>query len=131
MTQDRRGERSRSGISTVAAAKATKPADDYGDDGNGNEEEDVPSIGKKDDDGFDDKQGVKEGSVLAAVKAAKPGGDDSEDDDDNKEGQKGVKKRISGLKGGKKHVIDDGDNVNVNNDGVLVWQKGGKKASCW
>jgi hypothetical protein len=58
----------------------------------------VRSIGKKGNDGGDDKQGVKEGSVLAAAKAAKPGGDDLEDynDNDNKEGQKGVKKRIMG-----------------------------------
>ncbi len=34
---------------------------------------------------------------------------------------------VSGLKGGKKRVIDDGDNVDVNDDDILVWQKGGKK----
>ncbi len=39
---------------------------------------------------------MKEGGVLAAAKAAKPGGDDSEDDNDDKEGQKGVKKHVSG-----------------------------------
>ncbi len=31
-----------------------------------------------------------------------------------------------GWKGGKKHVINDGDNDNVNNDDI-VWGKGGKK----
>jgi hypothetical protein len=85
LTQDLRGERSRSLISTVAAAKATKPADDSGDDNNNNEKDDVRSIDKKGNDGGDDEQGVKEGGVLAAAKAAKPGGDDSEDDDDDKE----------------------------------------------
>ncbi len=54
----------------------------------------MPSIGKKSNDGVDDKQGVKEGSMSAATKAAKPGGDNSKDDDDDKEGQKGVKKHL-------------------------------------
>jgi hypothetical protein len=100
LTQDQRGERSRSLISTVAATKDTKPADDSGDDNKDNDEDDVRSIGKKGNDGGDDKQGVKEGGVLAAVKAAKPGGDDSQDDDDdededkdNEEVQKGGNKR--------------------------------------
>ncbi len=84
-TQDQRGERSRSLISTVAAAKATKPADDSGDDDDDNDEDDVQSIGKKGNDGGNDKQGVKEGGVSAAAKAAKPGGDDSKDDDEDKE----------------------------------------------
>ncbi len=85
LTHDQRGERSRSLISTVAAAKATKPADDSGDDDDNNDEDDVWSIGKKGNDGGDDDQGVKEGSMSAAAKAAKPAGDDSKDDDDNKE----------------------------------------------
>ncbi len=62
------------------ATKATKPADDSGDDDNEDDKEDVPSISKKGNDGVDDKQGVKEGGVLAAAKAAKPDGVDSEDD---------------------------------------------------
>jgi hypothetical protein len=127
LTQEQWGEHSRSRISTVVATKATKPADDSRDDDDDNDEEDVPSIGKKGDDGVDDKYGVKEGCVLAAAKANKPGGDDSKDDDDDEEGRKGVKKHVLWLKGGKKHVIDDGDNVDVNNDDVLVWKKGGKK----
>ena len=45
----------------------------------------MQSIGKKGNDGGDEEQGVKEGSVLVAPKATKPGGDDSKDDDDNKE----------------------------------------------
>jgi hypothetical protein len=97
--QDQRGERSRSLISTVVAAKATKPADGFGDEDNDNDVDDVRSIGKKGNDCGDDEQGVKEGSMLAATKAAKPGGDDSKDDDDNKE--------------------EDGDNEEV--------QKGGNK----
>ncbi len=127
LPQDQRGERSRSLISTIAAAKATKPADDFGDDDDGNDKEDVRSIVKKGNDGGDDEQGVEEDGMSAAAKAAKPGGDDSKDDDDDKEGWKGVKKRISGLKGGKKHVIDDGDNDNSNDNDIVVWQKGGKK----
>ncbi len=96
LTQDQTGERSRSSISTVAAAKATKPADDSGDDDNNDDEDDVRSIGKKGNDGGDDKQRVKEGGMSAAAKAAKPGGDHFEDDndhkdenEDNKEVQKG------------------------------------------
>ena len=60
LTQDQRGEHSRSLISTVVAAKATKPADDSGDDNDDDDKEDVQSIGKKGNDGGDDKQGVKE-----------------------------------------------------------------------
>jgi hypothetical protein len=100
LTQDQRGEHSRSLISTVADAKATKPADDSGDDDNDDDKDDVRSIGKKGNDGGDDEQGVKEGGVPAAAKAAKPGGDDSKNDDDdkdededNKEVQKGGIKR--------------------------------------
>ncbi len=100
LTQDQRGERSRSLISTVGAAKTTKPADDSGDDNNNDDKDDVRSIGKKGNDGGDDKQGVKEGGMSAAAKAAKPSGDDSEDDDDNededednKEVQKGGNKQ--------------------------------------
>ncbi len=99
LTQDQRGEQSRSLISTVAAPKATKPADDSGDDDNNDDENDVRSIGKKGNDGCNGEQGVKEGGLLAAAKAAKPGGDDSEDDDgnededkDNEEVQKGGNK---------------------------------------
>ncbi len=55
LTQDQRGEHTRSLISTVAATKATKPADDSGDDNNNNDEDDVRSIGKKGNDGGDDK----------------------------------------------------------------------------
>ncbi len=58
LTQDQKGEHSRSLISTVAAAKATKPADDSGDDDNDDDEDDVQSIGKKGNDGGDDEQGV-------------------------------------------------------------------------
>ncbi len=47
LTQDQRGERSRSGISTIAAAKATKPDDDSGDDDDDDDKEDMPSIGEK------------------------------------------------------------------------------------
>jgi hypothetical protein len=65
------GERSRSLISTVAAAKATKPADDSGDDDDDDDEEDVRSIGKNGNDCGDDEQGVKEGGMLAAAKATK------------------------------------------------------------
>ncbi len=128
LTQDQRGEQSRSRISAIVASKATKPADDSRDDDEDNDKEEVQSIGKKGNDDGDDKQGVKEGGVLAAAKAAKPGGDDSkdDDDDDDKEGQKGVEKCIMGWKGGKKRVINDGDNDNVDNDDV-VWGKGGKK----
>ncbi len=97
LTQDWRGERSRSLIATVAAAKATKPA---GDDDNDNDKDDMRSIGKKGIDGGDDEQGVKEGGVLTAAKATKPDGDDSKDDDDdededkdNKEVQKGGNKQ--------------------------------------
>ncbi len=85
LTQDQRGERSRSLISTVVAAKATTPANDSGDDNNNNDKDDVRSIGKKGNDGGDDEQGVKEGNISAATKATKLGGDDSEDDDDDKE----------------------------------------------
>ena len=88
LTQDQRGERSRSLISTVAAAKATTPADDSGDDDEDNDKDDVRSIGKKGNDGGDDEQGVKVGGVSAAAKAAKPGGDDSKDDDDDEEEDK-------------------------------------------
>ncbi len=46
------------------------------------------SIGKKGNDGGDDKQGLKEGGVSAATKATKPGDNDSKDDnnDDEEEG---------------------------------------------
>ncbi len=71
LTQDQRGELSRSSISAIAAAKATKPADDSGDDNDDDDKEEMQSIGKKGNDGGDDEQGVKEGSVLAAAKAAK------------------------------------------------------------
>jgi hypothetical protein len=102
MTQDQRGGRSMSLISTVAAAKATTPGNDSGDDNDNNEDDDVRSIGKKGSDGGDDKQGVKEG-------------------------QKGVKMRILGLKGGKKHVVDNGDDEdNIDNDDD-EGQKGVKK----
>jgi hypothetical protein len=47
LTQDQRGERSSSRISTVMAAKAIKPADDSGDDDNDDEKEDMRSIGRK------------------------------------------------------------------------------------
>ncbi len=60
LTQDQRGEHSRSLISTVGPAKATKPADDSGDDNDDDDKEDVQSIGKKGNDGGDDEQGVKE-----------------------------------------------------------------------
>ncbi len=53
LTQDQRGEHSRSLISTITAAKATKPADDSGDDNNDNDKEDVRSIDKKGNDGGD------------------------------------------------------------------------------
>jgi hypothetical protein len=106
LTQDRRGERSRSLISTVAAAKATKSADDSGDDDNDNDEDDVRSIGKKGNDGGDDKQGVKEGGMLAAAKAAKSGCYDSKDDDDNEEDDKDNK---AVQKGGNKRGDKDDD----------------------
>jgi hypothetical protein len=105
LTQDQRGEHSRLLIFTVAAAKATKPADDSGDDDDDDDEDDVQSIGKKGNDGGDDKQGVKEGSVLAAAKAAKPGCDDSKDDDDNKEEDKDNKEVQKG--GNKRGDKDD------------------------
>jgi hypothetical protein len=70
LTQDQRGEHSRSRISTVVAAKANTLADDSGDDSDDDDEEDMPSIGKKGNDGVDDEQGVKEGGKLAAAKAA-------------------------------------------------------------
>jgi hypothetical protein len=127
LTQDQRGERSKSLISTIAAPKATKPADDSGVDNDDNAEEDMRSIGNKGDDGGDNEEGVKEGGLLAAAKASKPGGDDSKDDDDNEEGQKGVEKCILGLKGGKKYIIDDGDNDNDKDDDIVVQKKGGKK----
>ncbi len=60
MTQDQRGELSRSHISATVAAKAAKPADDSGDDDEDNDNKEVQCIGKKGDDGGDDKQGVKE-----------------------------------------------------------------------
>ncbi len=41
LTQDQRGEHSRSLISTATAAKATKQADGSGDDNDNNEEDDV------------------------------------------------------------------------------------------
>ncbi len=85
LTQDQRGEHSRSLISTVAAARATKPADDSGDDNDNDDKDDMRSIGEKGNDGGDDEQGVKVGGVSAAAKAAKPGGDDSKDDDDDEE----------------------------------------------
>jgi hypothetical protein len=68
LTQDQRGEHSRSLISAVAAAKATKPADDSGDDNNDDDKDDVRSIGNKGNDSGDDKQGVKEGSMLLPPK---------------------------------------------------------------
>ncbi len=77
------GELSRSSISAVAAAKATKPVDDSRDDDNYNDKEEVWSIGKKGNDGGDDEQVVKEGGMLAAANATKTGADDSEDDNDN------------------------------------------------
>jgi hypothetical protein len=70
LTQNQRGELGRSCVSAIAAAKATKPANDSGDDDNDNDKEEVQSIGKKGDDGGDDEQGVMEGGVLAAAKAA-------------------------------------------------------------
>ncbi len=103
---DQRGERSRSLISTVAAAKATKPADDSGDDDNDDDKDDVQSIGKMGNHGGDDEQGVKEGSMMAAAKAAKPGGDDSKDDDDNKDEDKDNKEV---QKGGNKGGDEDDD----------------------
>ncbi len=75
LTQDQRGELSRSRISAVAAIKATKPVDDSGDDDNDDDKEEMRSIVKNINDGGDDKQGVKEGSVSAAVIAAKTVGD--------------------------------------------------------
>jgi hypothetical protein len=68
LTQDRRSERSRSLISTVAAAKDTKPADDSGDDDNNDDKDAVRSIGKKGNDGGDDEQEVKEGACLLPSK---------------------------------------------------------------
>jgi hypothetical protein len=106
LTQDQRGERSRSLMSTVVAVNATKPADDSGDDNNDNDEDDVWSIGKKGNDGGDDEQRVKEGGMSAATKATKPGGDDSEDDDDNKEEDKDNEEV---QKGGKKQGGKDDD----------------------
>ncbi len=106
LTQDQWGECSRSLISTVAVAKATKPADDSGDDNDNNDQGDVRSIGKKDNDGGDDKQGVKEGGMSAAAKAAKPGGDDSKDDDNNKEEDKDNEEV---QKGGNKRGDEDDD----------------------
>jgi hypothetical protein len=47
-------------------------------------------------------------------------------DNDNKEGQKGVKKRIMGWKGGKKSGINDGDNDD-DNENNKEGRKGGKK----
>jgi hypothetical protein len=47
LTQDQRGELSRSRISTIAASKATKQVNDSGDDNNDNEKEEVQSIGKR------------------------------------------------------------------------------------
>ncbi len=125
-TQDQRGERSRSLISTVAAAKATKPAEDSGDDDNNDDKDYVRSIGKKGNDGGDDEQGVKEGGVLAAAKAAKPGGDDSKDDDDDEdedEDNKEVQK--SGNKWGDKHddpsaSMGTGNSLSLSDD-VVTW----------
>jgi hypothetical protein len=62
LTQDQRGERSRSLISTAAAAKATKPADNSRDDNDDDDKEDMQSIGEMGNDGGDDEQGVKEGT---------------------------------------------------------------------
>jgi hypothetical protein len=50
------------------AAKATKPADDSGDDNNDDDEDDMRSIGKKGNDGGDDKQGVKEAACWLPPK---------------------------------------------------------------
>jgi hypothetical protein len=55
LTQDQRGELSRSHISAVAAAKGTKAADNSGDNDNDDDKEEVRSIGKKGDDGGDAK----------------------------------------------------------------------------
>jgi hypothetical protein len=82
LTQDQRGELSRSCISAIAAAKATKPVDDSGDDNDNNDKEEVRSIGKKGNGGDDDMQGVKDCGVWAAANAAKTGGDYFEDDND-------------------------------------------------
>jgi hypothetical protein len=70
LTQDQRGELSRSGISAAAASKASKPADDSGDGNNDNDDKEVQSIDKKSNDGGDDEQEVKEGGMSAAAKAA-------------------------------------------------------------
>ncbi len=55
LTQDQSGALSRSHMFAIGAAKATKPADDSGDDDDDNDKEEVRSVGKKGNDGGDDK----------------------------------------------------------------------------